>query len=144
MVKASSICHYLNFLFWNKDTSVAQFFIGLASMFWAIMLFWPGDTFERQTYWLMAEMMVEHAWALFFLMNGFFMIIMSTRVWILNFWIEITWTTISCVLWSASCIAMLLAVYPPPAAISAEISLALAAWWVLVRTDYPGCKERGR
>jgi hypothetical protein len=28
---------------------------------------------------------------------------------------------------------MLMSVYPPPAAISAEIAAAFASWWVLVR-----------
>jgi hypothetical protein len=39
-----------------------------------------------------------------------------------------------CALWTGSCVAMLFAVYPPPAAISMEIIAAYQSWWVFART----------
>lgn len=127
---------YLVYQFWYRDTAAVQFLIGLAGIFWSVMLFWPGDTFERQTYFYMAEFMSEHAWAWFFGIHGVVMIILSSRVVQFSFWFDVIFMTIGCVLWTGSCIAMLLSVYPPPAAIAAEIALAFGAWWILVRTEY--------
>ena len=44
-------------------------------------------------------------------------------------------------LWSVSCWSMLLSVYPPPAAIAAELTSAVASWWMIVR--YQIGDERG-
>lgn len=127
---------YYSFVFWNKDTSTAQFFIGLAGVFWATMLFLPGDPFAREFYALMAEFMSEQAWATFFLLHGIYMILMSTRLFRIPHLVELVVTLTGCVLWSGSAISMVISVYPPPA-VAAELALAIASWWVLVRAECP-------
>lgn len=43
-----------------------------------------------------------------------------------------------CLLWTSSCFFMIFSVYPPPAAISAEIVAAFSSWVILARYPIPG------
>lgn len=116
----------------ESDLDSTRFFLALAATLWGVLLFWPDDTFSRQTYSVMKSIASEWVWASAFLVQGLlaFWSLFKSRNTIPFFLLDVL---LGCVLWSSSCIAMLVSVYPPPAAISAEISAAFASWWVLVR-----------
>lgn len=119
-----------------SDMIGVRFSLALGAILWGLMLFWPGETFDRPTYTLMSKFAPELAWASLFLVQGMYAMYdvlfpseKSRTAMILD-------AALGCVLWTLSCICMLFSVYPPPAAIAGEISLALASWWNLVRFNY--------
>lgn len=121
-------------MFWSTDTTSARFALSVASVMWAFLLFWPGATFDRPTYTLMGKFAGEELWASAFLIQG--LVGLYSQVYRnVNKFILCGDGILGSILWTASCVAMLLSVYPPPAAISAEIVAAVTSWWILVR--YP-------
>ena len=118
-----------------SDLHATRFTLGLAELIWAITLAWPGDTFDRPTYTAMARVMHEEAWALVFLLSGVTQwVILATGRYHERFpMLFAAWNTC---LWWFACITMYMSVYPPPAAISGELALAIASLWVFVRTGY--------
>jgi hypothetical protein len=131
---------YLHILF-QSDLEATRLLLSWGALFWALMLFWPGDTFGRPTYTIMGHYASEHVWATAFLLQG------AVMMYSLLFGYKSRITLVvdavlGCVLWTVSCLCMLASVYPPPAAISAEICAAVASWWVLVRYHLPSEKAR--
>jgi len=116
----------------ESDLDSTRFFLALAATLWGVLLFWPDDTFSRQTYSVMKSIASEWVGASAFLIQGVlaFWSLFKSRNTTPFFLLD---ALLGCVLLSSTCIAMLVSVYPPPAAISAEISAAFASWWVLVR-----------
>jgi hypothetical protein len=117
---------------WDTDLVASRVTLALSEFFWAIMLFWPGDTFDRPTYAHMSTVMSEEAWGLLFLISS---ITQITIVLTENFYsmfakIFAGWNAS---IWGYTVLSMLLSVYPPPAAVGGEIALALAALWVWAR-----------
>ncbi len=133
----------LLFLFWHESTSAARFSLALGAMLWGLMLFWPGETFGRPTYALMARFAPEEVWAALFCAQGAYAVysLITDARGKFAFLFE---GVLGCMLWTGSCISMLLSVYPPPAAIAGEIALAVASWWHLVRFPFPVSKDDGR
>lgn len=127
-------------LFLYGDLSMAKLTLSMASILWGILLFWPGDTFgpSRHTYSLMAEWMSEHTWATLFILHGF--ISSWAVIWCRkDAWLVIGDCVLGGLLWTCSCSLMMCAYLPndpPPAAISAEIVLAILSWWFLIRNEY--------
>ena len=122
-----------------SDLHGTRLILALAEAMWAIALFWPGNTLDRPTYLVMSHVMSEHAWALLFAASA------VTQLGILiRCDYHSTFATVfagwNSVLWTFVVIAMYLSVQPPPAAISGETALALAAGWVWVRS---GLKVKG-
>lgn len=122
----------LRYLFFRCDVEPLRFFIALSSLLWGILLFWPGETFDRQTYALMGTMAPEWGWALAHLLHGIAAVwsIVTGRknraIWVLD-------PILGCLLWTTSAAAMLFAVFPVPAAIAPHIIGAAVSWWLLVR-----------
>lgn len=122
------------------DLSLAKIILGLGSILWSLLLFWPGDTFgpSRQTYSLMSHLMPEIVWATMFLVHG------ATSLWAIlwcrkDAWLVIGDNVLGSLLWSCSASLMMFAYLPDnplPAAISAEIILAILSWWFLIRNEY--------
>lgn len=132
LLTKSTVRQQLISIFFTSDLKGVRFFLSLAALIWAVMLFWPGDTFTRPTYGIMEQAMPEEAWAALFGIQGVVMLgallydYRGRAVVFLDCILE-------CVLWTSCTIAMFLSVFPPPAAISAEIAMAVASWWNLVR-----------
>jgi hypothetical protein len=128
----TTMLHSLTKLFWDTDMVATRFLLALAEMLWAVMLLWPGDTFDRPTYAGMALVFNEETWAFLFTLSALtqFSIILIEdyhgrfaryfAAWNAGFW-------------SFAVVSMLLSVYPPPAAIAGEIALAFGAVWVWLR-----------
>lgn len=116
----------------DSDLISTRLLLAFAEFLWAVMLFWPGDTFGRPTYVLMSELATEKAWACVFGLTSClqFRIVFGNRQHTLWAHYFALWNSL---LWAVVVGSMLLSVYPPPAAIAGEISLMVAAAWVWVR-----------
>lgn len=117
---------------WDSDLIASRLTLFLAEMLWAIMLLWPGDTFNRPTYLAMSNVASEEIWAMVFAVSA------SIQLYIViaeNFkstfarWFA-GWNAL---LWLFTIIGMLDSVYPPPAAIGGEIALTVLALWIFIR-----------
>lgn len=118
----------------------ARWLLATAETLWAITLFWPGDTFDRPTYSQMSLLLPELGWAaLFGIMAACqWFILLSGRYHTRSaiafaFWNQMLWWYVV--------VSMYVSVYPPPAAISGELALALGASWVYLRSGF-GTKGR--
>ena len=128
-------------IFFNSDLHATRFTLAFAEIIWAVMLFWPGDTFTRPTYSEMSRLASEELWGFVFVCSSLiqFYIIIDGRYhtrfdtffagWSFSLWLYVT-------------ISMYMSVYPPPAAISGEAALTLAASWVWVRSGYVSTGRR--
>lgn len=118
-------------LFGNMHS--ARFTLAVAESIWCLTLFWPGDTFDRPTYHLMSAVSPEWVWALVFGVSACFQwAILLTGNY--HDRLGVTFAAWNAVLWWWVCTSMYLSIYPPPAAISGELALALASTWVFVRS----------
>lgn len=118
--------------FFDSDLVATRVTLAMAELVWAIMLFWPGDTFARPTYTIMAHVAIEEIWALAFLLSAVTQISIvlmedyhSTFARYFAAW--------NASLWVYVVLSMMLSVYPPPAAISGELALAVSAVWIWIR-----------
>lgn len=117
---------------WSTDMVSSRLVLGIAEFWWFALLIWPGETFGRPTYSGMAAVMPEQAWALIFALSSFtqFTIVIRRDF---HCWPARYFAAWNMVLWVFVVVSMLLSVYPPPAAVSAEITLALASIWIWIR-----------
>lgn len=123
-----------------SDTYGVRLCLAFASLIWAVLLLWNGDTFVRETYSVMRQFAPEEVWGIAFLVHSlgtFYSLFWeeeSSKVFVVD-------AVLGCVLFTTSAVSMLVAVYPPPAAISSEIVAAMASWWVFVRWNINNNKK---
>ena len=119
-------------LIWRADLLGTRITLAMGEFFWAVMLFWHGDTFTRPTYSHMAIIMREEWWGVLFLFSAATQcyIVLSNKMHSTWAWYFAGW---NCLLWGFTAWSMLASVYPPPAAIGGEIALALSAFWIWLR-----------
>lgn len=122
----------LKIAFYSNQHS-ARFMLALAETFWCLALLWPGDTFIRPTYEVMASVANETAWAVIFGLTAFcqWVIFLHGQY---NCRFACRFATWNMLLWWFVTVSMYLSVYPPPAAISGELALAIGASWIYVRS----------
>ena len=116
----------------DSDLVATRLWLALAEFFCAVMLFLPGDTFDRPTYDLMGQIAPELCWAAMFLVSSvvqFQIVAFELCVTRLAHW----FAGFNAALWVSSIWMMLLSVYPPPAAIGAGAALGVAAIWIWVQ-----------
>lgn len=124
-------------LFGNMHS--ARFILAIAELTWFVTLAWPGDTFDRPTYFVMAALFSEGMWAAVFLLAaGFQWFILMTGNY--HDKLAVGFAFCNSLLWWTVVLSMYASVTPPPAAISGEFALAIGATWVFVRS---GCKNGG-
>lgn len=123
----------------DSDLIATRLTLFLAEALWAIMLFWPGDTFERPTYSEMAKLAPELVWAAAFGISAVLQICFVVYRQCCKPWAHIfaAWNAL---LWCASVVLMVKGVYPPPAAIGGEVALAVSALWIAIR---PAILQKG-
>jgi hypothetical protein len=116
----------------DSDLIATRLALFLAEALWAVMLFWPGDTFDRPTYSEMAKIAPELVWAVAFGVSASLQLCIvlyrqCNKTWahIFAYW--------NAILWASSILLMFRGVYPPPAAIGGEVALAVSAVWIAVR-----------
>ena len=117
---------------WDTSMTATRLWLGIAEFWWGVLLIWPGATFGRPTYTHMASVMPEEAWGIVFFASSVTQITIVLRR---DFHCALAryFAAWNMVLWVYVVVSMFLSVYPPPAAISAEITLAMAAIWIWVR-----------
>lgn len=122
-------CSYALF---DSDLIATRLSLALAELLWAVMLLWPGNTFDRPTYFWMSQFASELTWALVFLGTGLYQcyIVAAQKVRSREAGV---FACFNAFIWLFTVGCMLASVYPPPAAIGGEISLAVAAFWIAVR-----------
>jgi hypothetical protein len=115
----------------DSDSVGSRITLAIGEFFWAIMLLWPGDTFDRPTYAYMATTMSEEFWGIVFLISGIIQLTIVLKNYInLWSWYFAGWNFC---LWAYVVSSMLASVNPPPAAIGGEIALAFSAGWIWLR-----------
>lgn len=116
----------------DSDLVATRITLALAEFMWAVMLFWPGDTFARPTYFVMSQVANEITWALLFSITAAFQV---TIVVLRDYGGKFAryFSAWNAVMWVFVVSSMLISVYPPPAAVGGEIALACAAAWIWVR-----------
>lgn len=124
--------HGLSRALWDSDLVATRVSLAIGEFLWAMMLLWPGDTFERPTYLVMSHTMSEEMWGLILLLSA------ATQITIVmgDYYHHGMARAFACwnaCLWGFLCASMLLSVSPPPAAIGGELALAFAAFWVWIR-----------
>ena len=123
----------------DSDLIASRLALSLAEALWAIMLFWPGDTFGRPTYSEMAKLAPELVWATAFGVSAVLQICIVIYRQCEHTWAQL-FTCWNAALWCGSVVLMLKGVYPPPAAIGGEVALAVSALWIAIR---PSILQKG-
>lgn len=117
---------------WDSDLIGTRITLFLGELFWAIMLIWDGNTFDRPTYAHMHMFASEEVWGVIFLVSA----ITQLTIVLTNDMHGRFARYFACwnaVLWNYVVFSMLVSVYPPPAAIGGEMALAMGATWVWIR-----------
>lgn len=128
-------------IFFESDLMGIRIVLSMAELFWGIGLLWHGDTFNRPTYDIMASIAIEEVWGVAFLLTGW---MQWSLVNIGDFRcrtarIFAAWNGF---LWLFVVGSMYMSVYPPPAGVSGEAALSIAASWLFIRPlMYKGAKE---
>lgn len=116
----------------DSDLIATRLCLFLAEALWAIMLFWPGDTFDRPTYSEMGKVASELWWACAFGISAVLQLSIVIYAQCQALWAR-AFAVWNALLWGISVGLMLAGVYPPPAAIGGEAALAVSAVWIAVR-----------
>ena len=116
----------------DSDMVATRTLLAIAELIWAINLLWPGASFERSTYSTMALLADEKVWGLAFLITSYvqWQIVIigefhSKMARGFSYW--------NALLWCYCAGSIYASVYPPAAALSAELTLALASFWICIR-----------
>lgn len=119
----------------DSDLIATRLALFLAEALWAVMLFWPGDTFERPTYSAMGQYAPELVWATAFGISAVLQLSIVLYQQCAAMWARL-FAVWNAALWLAAVVLMIAGVYPPPAAIGGDIALTVSALWIAVRPLY--------
>ena len=119
----------------DSDLIATRLALFIAEALWAVMLFWPGDTFERPTYSAMGQYAPEVVWACAFGISAVLQISIVVYQQCSRPWAHL-FAAWNASLWLSVVVLMVVSVYPPPAAIGGEIALTVSALWIAVRPLY--------
>ena len=131
--------HGMSRALFDSDLIASRLALFLAEALWAIMLFWPGGTFDRPTYSEMSKVAPELVWATAFGISAVLQICIVIYQQCGRTWAHV-FACCNAGLWCASVGLMLAGVYPPPAAIGGEVALAVSALWIAIR---PAILQKG-
>lgn len=129
---ASLIYQKTSSLIFDSDLLGTRVTLGLAELIWALSLFWPGNTFDRPTYTIMSSLFNEQTWAFIFLFSGVTQLTIAFSG-LVDHWFSRIFSGWNFVIWAYVVVSMYCSITPPPAAISGEAALAIAAFWIWVR-----------
>ena len=134
----SRLYRSLRGLYRYGDTRVATVASIMSAYLWAGCLLWPGDTLDRPTYRHMAEVMPEDwHWSLVFLTLGSVQLWrLYAKSWRYTLKYECALKALALSVWSFVGFACMFSIYPPPAAMSDTLVVAVLCWWDMMRFDY--------
>ena len=130
----------LSHTLWDSDLLVSRVTLALAEFSWAVMLLWPGDTFERKQYSMMSLLCTEEICGLVFLLSGVIQIyiVLSGNIHSKLSEFFAGWNAL---FWLTAMVSLLLSMkYPASAALSGNIAVSYIAVWIWVR---PSILKRG-
>jgi hypothetical protein len=132
MIMYNKIISAVSKAIWNTDLITSRVILGLAELFWAILLLWPGNTIQTAMHANMSVLFGGYFWGIIFLISAVcqYSIVItnklhSTPARYFAFW--------NMGLWAYSVLSIVTLTYPPPTAIGGEIALAVAAFWIWIR-----------
>ena len=118
------------------DLHATQATLFFAELLWAITLFSPGPTFHRNSYDIMKYLIAsEFVWGFMFLTCAFARLTMLSTGKYHTCW-SLLFASYSCILWWYVTISMYISSDVPPAAVSGEFALAIAASWIFIRSGW--------
>lgn len=121
----------LSRVLWDSDLLATRWTLGIAELFWAMILLWEGNLFARPVYHKMELVASSNVWGYAFLATGLTQL--AVMMWAdLHGRVARWFACFNACLWVTTSWAMATAVYPPPG-IGGELALALAATWVWIR-----------
>ena len=125
-----------------SDLHGTRFILAISELIWGITLWMPGQTFGRPTYNVMAHFIPdENIWGAIWIISGLIQIYIIYKS-DYHSRLAVLFAGFNSLLWWFVTISMYLSVSPPPAAISGETGLALAAMWVWIRSGWVPKSER--
>lgn len=123
----------LSYTLWDSDLLVSRVTLAIAEFSWAVMLLWPGDTFERKIYSTMACITSEDVWGLVFLLSAAVQlyIVLSGSIHTKLSELFAGWNA---VFWLTAMVSLVLSMkYPASATLSGNIAVSCIAVWIWVR-----------
>jgi membrane protein DedA with SNARE-associated domain len=135
MIKRSYKQRVLSILY-GSNLESARLWLITGVFIWAAILSYPGDTFNGPQYKVMMHFANEEVWACLFSIQG----ITSLYTLITGQRSKLTFVVdavLGCVLWTVLCVSIIVSLEHPPIPFAAEISSAIASWWILVRYEVP-------
>jgi hypothetical protein len=134
-IRFGDMFYKLASIFFTSDLHGTRVILSISEMVWALTLFWPGVTFDRPTYKIMAEICSEEYWAFAFLVSSIIQFYLVIKNKYHSKFAQI-FAGANSLFWWFVVIAMYNSVSPPPAAISGELGLAIGASWIFIRSGY--------
>ena len=122
----------LSEVIFDSDLKATRMWLFIAEFYWALFLFWPGETFDRPTYAVMAQVMSETAWGFVFLISASLQLSVVAFAQYTRDWAK-TFANFNAVLWVFVVGSAFISVQPPPAAMGAECAAAMAAVFIWIR-----------
>lgn len=119
------------YLSWYADMTLMRTYLAGTSVLWGVLLLVFGADARTET--IIGSYIPVVAWAWLFIVHGLLTFI-AVVCDILPTWTVIALRTAGCFIWTSAVTTMVLVepIYPANAA---NISFALASWWLLARTD---------
>ena len=116
----------------DSDMAATRTLLAIAELVWAINLLWPGVSFDRSIYAGMSNLADERIWGLAFLVTAY----VQWQIVVIGEFHSRTaqgFAVWNSVLWCYCVGSIYSSMYPPAAALSAELALALASLWICIR-----------
>ena len=134
-------CSFLRILIY-ADLSPLRICLGLSELIWAASLLWPGDSFSRPAYaGMQALMQSEIYWGMMWLAMSAcqFYIVFSGKY---HTRFAVCLALFNFLVWTGVVISIYLVFWPPAAALSGEVVLAIGAGWVFIRSGWTPLGDR--
>jgi hypothetical protein len=128
--------HFLNILNIIVRPTIDQIKFGRliianTAVYWFIFLIWPGQTLYRPAYAGMKAIGSDELWGIIFLILGVLQYL-RLEIWVYTGRKALIIDSITAFIWTFVTISMIMSIYPPPAAIAGDISIAMIAIWVWI------------
>lgn len=125
---------------WHSDLHATRFLLGVAEIIWAVSLWMPGQNLASPVSHVMGSVMTEGVWGLIFMFSG---VIQLSIIAASSYHSQCaTWFSgWNAMLWIYLTLSMYVSGLVPLTAISGELSLAVGASWVFIRS---GTQTKGK